>query len=251
MTSLNADPDLWIRRYHKPRAGATRLVCFPYAGGGASYFFQLSRALAPDVEVLAVQYPGRQERYREACVEDIHLLAEMIHTALAPSLTGPYAFFGHSMGAVVAYEVARLCAERGQPVPVRLIVSGRRAPSRARDEWVHQRDDAGLLAELTKVGGTDPRVMAEPELLASVLPVLRSDYRAIETYRHLPAPPLACPVTVLTGRSDPQVDAEEAGAWQEHTTGDFELRTFSGGHFFLDEHRAEVARLIGETLISR
>jgi surfactin synthase thioesterase subunit len=248
MSTSALDQDLWVRRYHPSADGSPRLVCFPHAGGSASFFFKLSALLSPGIEVLAVQYPGRQDRRREPCLETIDGLAESIAEASAGWRTRPYAFLGHSMGAVVAYEVSRRLTRDSAPSPVRLIASGRRAPSRFRHGDVHLRDDEGLLDELRALGGTDERLLADPEIREMTIGPTRSDYRAIETYRNTPGFALSCPVTVLTGTDDPHTTLDEASAWSEHTTGTCELLTFPGGHFFLDERRNEVADAIRAAL---
>lgn len=248
MSSSSGVEDRWIRCFHQCSGNGGRLVCFPHAGGSASYYFALSRLLAPDVEVLAVQYPGRQDRRLEPFPAGITELADELAAALSARSDRPFAFFGHSMGAVVAYEVARRLGREEGAGPLALFASGRRAPSQPRPGTVHLRDDAGLVAELAKVGGTDQRFLADEELLAAILPVTRNDYRMVETYAWSPGPPLDCPVTALVGDHDPQTTIDEASAWAEHTTGPFDLRVFSGGHFYLDAHRSAVADLISTAL---
>ncbi|GAB7031808.1 thioesterase domain-containing protein [Streptomyces sp. NPDC021749] len=149
------------------------------------------------------------------------------------------------MGALIAYEVTRLLEGADAGRPVRLVVSGAWAPSRVRGGTVHLRDDDGLVEEIRRTGGTDPRVLADRELLAPALPVVRSDYRAVETYRHRPGPPLATPVTALVGAADPLVTVDDAAAWRAHTAGDFRLRVFPGGdHFCLTRHWPDLARAV-------
>jgi surfactin synthase thioesterase subunit len=224
------------------------LVCFPHAGGAASYYFPYSLALAPAIEVLATQYPGRQDRRREPLVDSIPALADSIFHALPEPAGPPYAFFGHSMGAVLAFEVARRIQAAGLPMPERLFVSGRSAPSRFRTGDVHLRDDAGLLAEMRSVGGTDLRLFDDAEMVAAALPATRSDYRAIERYRYQPGAPLSCPITALIGAHDPQASEDDVAAWREHTSAEFELRVFPGGHFYLDACRAGVIETISTAL---
>jgi pyochelin biosynthesis protein PchC len=243
------DSEAWINRFHPAPAGAPRLVCFPHAGGSSSFFHPVSRALHPDVDVLALQYPGRQDRRLEEPVRDIHTLAGLVAEVLRPWSCEPLAFFGHSMGAILAYEVALRLQERGSG-PAVLFASGRRAPSTRRVENVHKRDDDGVVRELKKLAGTEAALLADEELLRMILPAIRADYTAIETYAPRPGrPPLTCPVTVLVGDSDPQVTAAEAQAWRDHTTGAFDVRTFTGGHFYLTAHQRAVIALIRERLI--
>src|SRR5262245_13992689 len=189
MISPTADDDKWIRRFHRSEDSAIALVCFPHAGGSASCYFAMSKALAPRIEVLAVQYPGRQDRRKEAFVDNIPALADSIFEGLAPLSDYPFAFFGHSMGAILSFEVARRFERCTQMGPRWLFASGRRAPSRYRSGDVHLRTDAGLLAELRVAGGTQSRVLDDPEMLAMVLPAIRNDYKAIEKYVCAPGPP--------------------------------------------------------------
>ncbi|WP_327270317.1 alpha/beta fold hydrolase [Streptomyces sp. NBC_01218] len=241
--------DLWIRRFHPSPGAGARLVCFPHAGGSAGFWFALSALLRPRVEVLAVQYPGRQERRAEPPAEDIGTLADALAEVLGPWWGEPPAFLGHSMGAVVAYETARRLTEVTGSGPAALFVSGRRAPSTRREERLHLADDASLLAEIVRQGGTPAALLAEPELVEMILPALRGDYRAIERYRYRPGPLIDSPVTVLTGSDDPKVTPEEAWAWQGHTSGPTEVLTFSGGHFFPLEHQDRIGALIHDRLL--
>ncbi|MEE1753767.1 thioesterase II family protein [Streptomyces sp. SP18CS02] len=246
MTSTPRDTGAWIRRFH-PSDAPVRLVCFPHAGGAATYYHPMSMRMSAEMEVLAVQYPGRQDRRTEPCVGDMSKLADLVVEEIRPWTDRPLAFFGHSMGAVLGYEVARRLERDG----VRLLTffaSGRRAPSCVRAEDVHLRDDAGLITEVKKLNGTDDRLLDEPEVVEMLLPALRSDYQAVETYRYEPGPALGCPVVVLTGDRDPQVTAEEARAWREHTDGSFDLRTYPGGHFYLNAHAPSVMETVAAQL---
>lgn len=241
------DNDLWIRRFHPAPEADTRLVCLPHAGGSASFYFPVSRALSPGLEVLAVQYPGRQDRRTERCLDSIAELADAVAAALLPWTDKPLAFFGHSMGATLAFEVALRLEQRGI-VASAVFASGRRAPSRDREEWVHLEDDAGLIREIGALGGSEAQVLQDEELIRTVLPAIRADYKAVETYRYQPGPPLSCPIYALVGDSDPKASIDEAQAWERHTTGEFELRTYPGGHFYLIEQASSVIATIVEKM---
>ncbi|MCC3766869.1 thioesterase II family protein [Streptomyces sp. UNOC14_S4] len=233
----------WVRRFHPSPESSVRLVCLPHAGGSASFYFPMSQALSPAVDVLCLQYPGRQERRQEPGIENIPDYADAIAAELKPWLDVPTAFFGHSMGAILAYEVA-LRLEREGAGPVALFASGRRAPSRYREENVHRRDDDGIVREMQLLSGTDARVLGDEEILRMVLPAIRSDYTAIETYRSEPGAAVRAPITVFTGDRDPRTSLEEAEAWRAHTEGEFDIQVFPGGHFFLANHSAKIIEIV-------
>jgi len=242
------DSSTWLRVYHPAPDSRARLVCFPHAGGSATYFFPVSAALAPEFEVLAVQYPGRQDRRSDPFIDTIDKLADRIHEALLPVIKPPFAFFGHSMGASLAFEVARRLEERDDLVPVMVFASGRRAPSRVREENVHLRDDAGIAEEMRRLGGTDARMLDEPELLEMFLSATRNDYRAIERYRRGTEARISAPIVVLTATDDPLTTVEEAHSWSEHTGGGAKTHLFDGGHFYLQQHAAAVIDIISADL---
>jgi surfactin synthase thioesterase subunit len=239
MSIPSAAEDLWCRRYRPSATATARLVCLPHAGGSAPFFLPVAAALSPAVDVVAIQYPGRQDRRNERPLTDAGSLADRIHDILLGQPPLPVTFFGHSLGAVVAFEAIRRLKDSGYP-PVHLFASGRRAPSAHRDENVHRLADDGIIAEVRRLNGTASSVLGDDELMRAVLPALRADYQAAETYRCDSEVTIDCPVTVLTGDSDPKTTLAEARAWNRHTTGPCTIRTFPGGHFFLTAHATEV-----------
>jgi surfactin synthase thioesterase subunit len=242
---------VWVRRFHEAGNACTRLVCFPHAGGSASYFFRLSAALSPEFNVCAIQYPGRQDRRNEPFVETIDDLADCIYAALNPVIDGPVALFGHSMGAVVAFEVARRFEERAQITPTTVFVSARRGPSRLGDEAMQLGDDADLVEKMCELGGTDPRLLSDPGVLEMILPAFRNDVRALEQYWQSPNVRISAPIVVMTAVDDPWTTMEDAMAWHEHTSGSGTTHTFDGGHFYLERHAHRVSTVIAETLRGR
>ncbi|MFD5202970.1 thioesterase II family protein [Streptomyces sp. NPDC058375] len=234
-----------------PGSSDVRLVCFPHAGGAVTSFTGLARALAPDVEVLGVQYPGRQDRHREQPVGDIPRMAEAIAGELGELLSDgrPCALLGHSMGALVAFEVA-LLMRGGQASKdiTRLFASGRVAPAGGPIPGDLVTGDE-LLTELQRMGGIGADVLNDPEVLAMIMPVVEADYRALAAYRMTAGSSLDCPVTVLTGDADPVVSPEEAARWQDITSAPTQLHVFPGGHFYLQDQIAQVAAVVRESLL--
>lgn len=249
MTDAATAETLWIRRYRPaPQDTDLSLICFPHAGGSASYFRPLGDALASVAEVLAVQYPGRQDRRNEPHITSISGLADEILTVLESLPRRRLVLFGHSMGACVAFEVARRIEQRSSLELLGLVASGRTAPPRLRDRGVRSMDDDGVIAEIRRLNGTDDRLLLDDDVIRMIMPAIRSDYTAVETYRYRPGPPLRCPISVLVGEDDPQVTLAEAEEWRDHTEGGFTLRGFPGGHFYLAEQKSQVARALIEDL---
>ncbi|MFI0808974.1 thioesterase II family protein [Streptomyces echinatus] len=237
----------WLRGFHESKPDAPRLLCLPHGGGSASFYFGLSKALSPALDVRAAQYPGRQDRSEEPPAESVQELAQGVFHALGELDERPLALFGHSMGAMVGFELARLLETAGRPCAV-LFLSGRRGPSVERFENLHQGSDAQLIEEVVKLDGTDAALLRDEELLGMILPTLRADYRAVETYRPTPGPRLRSPFVVLTGDADPRVTPEEARTWSQETDGSFELHVYPGAHFYLVPQRQAVQHRIEATL---
>lgn len=233
----------WIRRFHPAPEAGNRLVFFPHAGGSASFFFPASRMLAPSVDVLVVQYPGRQDRRREACVDDMDLLSELVAAELLPWADRPLGLFGHSLGATLAFEVARRLEHEGVQL-LGVFASGRRAPAHQREEAMHLLDDDTLIKAMKLLAGNELEIPDDDELLRSTLSAVRSDYKAVETYRYRPGPLLSSPIVAMTGDNDPKVTPREAEAWAQYTTGTFELRVFEGAHFYLVRHMEQVTEVL-------
>ncbi|MYR46526.1 alpha/beta fold hydrolase [Streptomyces sp. SID5910] len=238
----------WIRRFHPSQDSEVTVVCFPHAGGSASYFLPVSARLAPRAEVLALQYPGRQDRRSEPGLTSVDALVDGITDALRDHAGKPLVFFGHSMGGTLAYETARRLEAESPGQLLGLVVSGRRSPGSVRDDKVHLMDDAGLIGQIRKLQGTDAALLDDEDVVRMILPALRADYTAVEQYVYRPGPELSCPLYVYTGDADPQVREDEAKGWAEHTRADFRIRTFTGGHFYLAERSEQVIAALREDL---
>lgn len=220
-----------------------RLLCFPYAGGGASAFRLWPSSLPEWVEVSAVQCPGRESRLFEPARTRLGELLPDLAEAVREDGGRPVAFFGHSLGALIAFELARYLRDRDLPGPIHLFASGSRPPhlpyrSRVGSHLPHDQ----LVQALTRLGGLDRRLLESPEYLELALPVVRADLELIERYEWTEAPPLQCPVSVYGGVRDPNVPTVDLAGWGRHTAAAFGVRLFPGGHFFVhDEHDAVVA----------
>jgi medium-chain acyl-[acyl-carrier-protein] hydrolase len=240
----------WLRLFEPRPLARLRLFCFPYAGGGASIFRSWGSGLPATVEVCALQLPGRETRFRDPAFRQLEPLADEIARVLQSELQRPFAFFGHSMGAALAFEVARRLARAGGPTPVHLLVSGRNAPREPdEDPPIYGLPRDQFFAELKQHGGTPDEVLANAELMELVEPLLRADFELIETYDYqADGTLLTMPLTAFTGLEDADVPLAKVLPWAEETTGPFRSHALPGGHFFLNGHRAELLALVGRAL---
>ncbi|CAL9339834.1 thioesterase II family protein [Streptomyces sp. enrichment culture] len=238
----------WIRRWNQGPAARLTLICLPHAGGSAGFYRPWAALTPPEVELVGIQYPGREDRFDDPASTGMGELVTAVADAVLPLLDRPYALFGHSMGSAVAWELAHELDRRGVPGPRRLFASGRAAPGTAVTGQLHRQDDDVLCAELARLGGTSREVLDDPGLRPLVLTAVRHDYRIIETHRPDRRPPLSCPIHVLTGDADPELGAERsregAGGWADLTTARTEVRVFPGDHFYLTPRRREVVTTV-------
>ncbi|MFC4099585.1 thioesterase II family protein [Paenibacillus xanthanilyticus] len=228
------------------------LFCLPHAGGSAMIYARWLETVDPAIKLVPLELPGRGTRFKDRPYPSIGPLVEELHRKVSAFVASgaDYALFGHSMGALLAYELARRIAAGGEPKPRHLIVSGLKAPqliNRAWEPLSHLPDDE-LKARLAQMGGTPQAVLDNEELMELFLPVIRADFRLLDEYVHEPQVKLAVPVTVLTGNQDRMTEAEMQ-AWQELASGRFELHTFPGGHFYLADQTREVSECVSEALL--
>ena len=228
----------WLS-FPKPNPQARlRLFCFPYAGGAASVYYAWPGRLPPTVELCPFQLPGRGARSRETPFTGLDEVVEASYRDFLPYLDKPFAFFGHSMGALLGFEFARRLQGHYGISPLHLFVSGRGAPHLPdTDTPRHLMPDPELLDELRRLKGTPQEILDNPELLQLMLPLLRADFSICETYVHRGGVTLDCPLTALGGLEDEDVSRDSLEQWRDHTSAAFSLRMFPGGHFFL--HSAE------------
>ncbi|GIV95394.1 MAG: hypothetical protein KatS3mg057_0051 [Herpetosiphonaceae bacterium] len=227
-----------------------RLFCFHYAGGRSIVFRRWQSMLPDAIQVFPVELPGRGGRLRENPFRSLGPLIEVLQNVLVPHLDRPFAFFGHSMGGLISFELARALRRAGYLLPVHLFISAHRAPHLPNpDSSTYDLPDEKLIEKIRSIEGTPPEVLAHPELLELILPILRADFEICDTYAYTAAQPLDCPITVFGGTDDRVVSPDLLPGWAEHTTRLFELRTFPGNHFFIQEAERQVLEIIGERLV--
>ncbi|HET6978736.1 MAG TPA: thioesterase II family protein [Pyrinomonadaceae bacterium] len=236
--------------YFKPNPKASvRLFCFHYAGGNALIYRTWAQKLPPSVEVVAIQLPGRATRMHQPLVSKLTDLVEPISEALAPLVNKPFAFFGHSMGALILFEVTRFLRRQGRTLPLHLFVSGRSAPQLNREHSpLYNLPKDELLAELQQLDGTPREVLEHPELMELMLPMLRADFSICDTYEYTEEAPLACPITAFGGLQDFDVSRRRVEAWREQTSATFTLRMFAGNHFFIHSNETLLLNLLATQL---
>lgn len=220
----------------QPREQASkRIFCFPFAGGGASFYRSWAQALPADVELIAVQLPGRENLLGEPAMTDLRAIVNMLQQAIVPLLDKPFVFFGHSLGSLLAYELA-LQLQQQRISPAKLIVSAKRGPHLPGQGVVmHTLSDQDFIDELALLNGTPQELLQDEQLMAFLLPQLRADFLVNETYQYQPGTPLQCPIVAMGGSRDPMVTTDELLGWQRHTSGEFSYRVFDGDHFYLQQ----------------
>lgn len=248
MTNPGA-PARWIARPAAQPEARLRLICLPYAGGGATIYRAWPRALPKTIEVCAIQLPARELRVREPPYTELPRLVADLAAVLEPLTAEPFAIFGHSMGALIGFELARELRRRGLPDPRHLFVAGYRAPQLPElYPAIHQLPDDAFISEVGRLDGTPREVLEHAELLELVLPILRADFALVETYAHQPADPLSCPVSAFGGLNDPRVSRADLDAWRAHAGGAFALRMFPGDHFFIRSAESLILQYIRHDL---
>jgi medium-chain acyl-[acyl-carrier-protein] hydrolase len=246
-----SDHRQWLVRFRPNTTASLRLFCFPYAGMGASMFFPWAQGMHPGIEVVGVQLPGREGRIREKPFESLQRIVQEAAKSIRPYLDRPYSFFGHSMGALIGFELARYLRQEGAPTPAHLFVSARRAPRRPDSlSKIYGLPDAEFIAEIgRRWGGIPSAVLREAELLQLLLPTLRADVAVLETYIHAVGASVDCPISVFGGTGDANITRDDLLAWRDHTRGAFRLRMFPGDHFFLRGRQRDIQNAVVEDLL--
>ncbi|HEU4325466.1 MAG TPA: alpha/beta fold hydrolase [Roseiflexaceae bacterium] len=237
--------------YVRPNPDARlRLFCLPFAGGAAVSYRSWAQHLPDSVEVLPVELPGRGTRIAEPPALALDPLVEQLAQAITPLLDRPFALWGHSMGALLCYELARQLRRTAGLSPAQLLVSAHRAPHLPNPHGSnHKLADPALLEKIRSLNGTPPDVLAQPDLVQLLLPVVRADFTVCETYVHTPAPPLECPIAVFGGTYDPMVERWQLAAWSRHTQHPVQVQMLPGDHFYFQSNPPAFFALLREALL--
>jgi medium-chain acyl-[acyl-carrier-protein] hydrolase len=241
-------PDAWVLPELKTES-SIRLFCFPYAGGSAQIFRDWQQELPNEIEVSPVHLPGRGKRVREKPFTELLALAEVLAAELSPHVDEPYALFGHSLGATIAFEVARTLRREGLQLPLHLFVSGCRAPQLFPTSYrSYDLPSADLISRLRKLNGTPSEILESPTLMEFFLPIIRADLQMIQTYNYSVEAPLSCPISAFGGWQDLEEPPEMISAWCEQTTSSFQCQLFEGDHFFLHSEHDHLLQTISQQL---
>jgi surfactin synthase thioesterase subunit len=238
----------WLVRMPGVGRHRSRLFCFPYAGGGAFTFSPWRAALDPSIELCALQLAGRGARLREPPTDCMDALLEELAPVLATFSDLPFAFFGHSLGGLVAFEVARSFARHGLPLPTHLFASACPAPQFRSPKNLHRLNDEAFIEALKHYQGTPPEILQDRSLLTLRLPVVRADFAMAENYSYRPGPRMDIPITVMIGREDEYQSSEQTTGWQKETTRSCGVVEFAGGHFFLHSAQQPLLEQVNATL---
>lgn len=245
---MSAPRNAWLLCPQPLQAPALRLICLPHSGGSPALFQQWPDTLPPDVEMHAVQLPGRGLRFRESPYQRLQPLVQALAAALAPVLTDlPFAFFGHSLGALLAFELTHALGPELQPRA--LFASACHAPQLLpTGERLHTLPRHELIQALKRINGTPPELFADADILDLILPTLRADMAVYETYVYRERGPLTCPIIACGGRDDTRVAPEQVEAWRQQAAGSFETHLFAGDHFYLHQAVPQLTQLVGRVV---
>lgn len=249
--SMRSATDPWLS-FVEPRPRArVRLFCLPYAGSGAAAYRCWPANLPDWIEVGLVQLPGRETRLSEPAFDRVDPLVQALAQGLERHFDKPFAFFGHSMGALVGFELVRQLRKNGRPGPIHLFVSGHAAPQLPVEyPTARPTTEAEFLDQLRRFGGTPPEILENEELMQILLPVLRADFAVCETYAYTQEPPLDCSLTAFGGLQDPTVTKARLEPWREQTNSSFRLRMFPGDHFYLHPNQVLLCQVVARDLWS-
>ncbi|MBN1481959.1 thioesterase [candidate division KSB1 bacterium] len=241
----------WLLNFIPRPDVRVRVFCFHYAGGNANVFRGWDNASPEEMQIVPIELPGHGSRLGEPLLDSVSDIVREIAQGIAGYLDKPFVFFGHSMGALISFELTRFLRRYFLPQPVHLFVSAHAAPHVSKDrEHIHRLPEDEFTQKLRTLNGTPDAVLTNPELRELFLPIIRNDFKVCETFAFKPGLPLECPITVYGGINDTDVQQEDLAAWEQHTTAGIQLRQFDGDHFFLHSHEKEVLQTLVKDLSS-
>lgn len=248
---MNIKDDIWFQVLQPINKPTKRLFCIPYAGGSASAFAGWQDSLPAGIEVCAIQLPGHFGRMHEACYTDLQTIIDALVSAIKPYLNDcDFYFYGHSMGARLAFELANALSKQGLNLPKELFVSGAKAPHLPRNKKpIHALSHDDFFEEIDRINGTPRAVLENKELAELILPILRADFQVCETWSFDVEDVLNIPLRVFGGLSDPGVSMEDIDAWELRSSSDFKRHMFPGDHFFINPHKDKLLRLIAKYIL--
>lgn len=250
-SKINTSPAMspWISCPKPNPKAKLRLFCFPYAGGTALVYQKWPDILPSSIELCAVRLPGRGARHTERPFTRIEPLVEAAAENLRPYMDRPFALFGHSIGAIISFELARYLRRKHGPEPTHLLVSGRRAPHvPATEPPTYNLPEPEFIEKLRQLNGTPREVIEHAELMQLMIPLLRADFSVAETYSYYEEAPLSCPISAYGGLQDQEVPRENLEAWREHTNAAFVLRMLPGDHFFINQPQSHLTWVVAKDL---
>jgi medium-chain acyl-[acyl-carrier-protein] hydrolase len=239
---------VWVTVTSSRGISKGRLFCLPYAGGGAVAYHLWKDRISEHYDLVQIHLPGRESRLREPPATRVNGLVPKLARELIPWMDRPFAIFGHSMGALIGYELARELRSVHGMQPDHMFVSGFRAPHLPAREKLMDLPDAQFIQRLRAYGGIPEIIIQNPELMEIFLPILRADFQVLDTYTYQPAEPLNCPLTAFGGNRDPNISSDEVEAWHTQTSDEFACRFLPGGHFFINESRDSLLDCICDAL---
>ncbi len=249
MQQSNTDLGIWVYQQAATSSCKMRLFCLPYAGSGAAIYRLWAEELPPDVELCRIQLPGRESRLRESPYDCLAELVDVLTQVIRPLLDVPFAFFGHSMGALVSFELARAVRRVHGVAPEHLFVSAWRAPQQTLGTCLHQLPDREFIAEMqARFAGIPNAILQEREILDIMLPILRADLAVCETYEYKQGEPLTCPISVFGGQDDHWIRPSDLEAWSSQTSAGFDVQMYPGDHFFINDQRRSIVHNVARVL---
>lgn len=247
MSAINS----WFITPNLNNKAIVRLFCFHCAGGDASTFYPWAKKINSSIELISIQLPGHGMKFDEPKLRSMEAIIAYLNNAILPYFDRPYFFFGHSLGALVAFELTRSLQKNCKPLPECLFVAGKNPPHIRDQKFICHLSDQEIIEEIKKYNGIPAEILAETSLMNIFLPIFRADFEVLETYVYYKSLPLTCNLIALGGVEDPIVKAVNIEAWKIHTSGKFQSYLLTGDHFFIKSQQPEVLEIIYQTIQPR